>query len=251
MAAAPLKPKDPKPKTDETGAADASAANAAGALDKKFIITLLMIIFTNVFCMAGAIYFLGPLVIVPAITKNIPKGAEGDAHAAEGDAAAAEGGDAHAEAPPEKPSLGLNFPMEEFTVNLKAPHGTNQFARVSMALSVLVPKEEDCSVKHEPAAGEKPAEGGHGGGHGEAPPAAAAPGDDPCMKGFTAKMTPFLPTIRDIINGAMMKRSADDLSTPDGQEAFKDDVKQQVNQVIANNHYQVQRVNFEDLIIQR
>jgi flagellar basal body-associated protein FliL len=48
-----------------------------------------------------------------------------------------------------------------------------------------------------------------------------------------------------------MKRSASDLSTPEGQEAFKDEVKEQVDHVIGSNQYTVQRINFEDFIIQR
>jgi flagellar basal body-associated protein FliL len=257
MAAAPLKPKDPKPAAEEpatSGAATGGTPKAAsgGGMDLKFIITLVAIVVSNVLCVGAGIYFLAPMVIVPAITAQLPK-AEGAAEGEEGDAeaggehggehgAAGEGGHGTA-----AQQIGLNYPLEEFTVNLKTPNpSVNTFARLKLAFSVGVPEAENCLATHGEGHEEKKAEGG--GGHGAPAPAA---GEDPCMKAFTTKMTPFLPTIRDIVNAALMKRSAADLSTPEGQEAFKDDVKEQVNPVIGSHKYTVQRINFEDFIIQR
>jgi flagellar basal body-associated protein FliL len=247
--AAPLKPKDPKPMAEEPqDAAKPSAKAAGGGLDLKFIITLVVVVLSNLLCIGGAIYFLAPMVLVPAITAQLPKAAEGE----DGEAGAEEGEAAHGEGHGTAPhqAIGLNYPLEEFTVNLRSNSPAtagNTFARLKLAFSIGVPEAENCLAPKEHKEGEKPAEGGeggHGGGGG-------APKEDPCMKAFTDKMTPFLPTIRDIVNGSVMKRTASDLSTPEGQEAFKDEVKEQVDHVIGSHKYSVQRINFEDFIIQR
>jgi flagellar basal body-associated protein FliL len=260
MCAAPLKPKDPKPLVEEEAQTNGGSSNQSntngGGMDLKFIITLVVIVLSNVLCIGGAIYFLAPMVLVPAITAQLPKaeagGEEGEAE--EGEAGGGEHGEAGATKGPHHQSIGLTYPLEEFTVNLKtSTPNANTFARLKLALNVGVPPAEDCLAVHEAKGKEgehKPAEGGgEGGGHGAPPP--AAPGEDPCMKAFSQKMAPFLPTIRDIVNSSLMKRQAAELSSPEGQEAFKDDVKEQVDHVIGSQKYSVQRINFEDFIIQR
>jgi flagellar basal body-associated protein FliL len=218
--AKPIKPKDIKPKTDgEAPAASAGAAapSGGGGLDLKFIITIAVVLLSNIICSGAAVYFLAPMVLVPAISAQLPK-AEGEA------------------AKPKKvegPKLGLNLELDEFTANLKLDPNKpgNQFIRVKMTLSVAVPKEEDCNLET------KPGGGGEGGGN-------------PCEKAFNGHMAPFVPTIRDIVNAALMRRTADDISTPEGQEALKDDIRTQINGILGEK-YKILRVNFQDFVVQR
>jgi flagellar basal body-associated protein FliL len=47
-----------------------------------------------------------------------------------------------------------------------------------------------------------------------------------------------------------MKRTASQLASAEGQEVLKDEIKEQLTQVMAPE-YEVLRVNFQDFIIQR
>jgi flagellar basal body-associated protein FliL len=80
--------------------------------------------------------------------------------------------------------------------------------------------------------------------------APAPSGPEACLTGFKDKMGQYIPTIRDIINSALMHRTATQLSTPEGVETLKDEIKEQINQVLSEE-YKVIRVNFQDFIIQR
>jgi len=71
-----------------------------------------------------------------------------------------------------------------------------------------------------------------------------------CLDQFKNNMAKYVPTMRDVINAALMKRTAGTLSTLEGQEALKDEIKEEINQFM-DQKYQVLRVNFEDFIIQR
>jgi flagellar basal body-associated protein FliL len=267
--AKPVKPKDIKPKTSASGGEDGDTAASAGTeatggggMDLKFIITLVAIVLCTSLTSAASVYFLAPLVVVPAIEAKLPKGG---AHGAEGQHG--EGGehgeDAAEAAEVHAPAIPMNLLLDDFTANLRADASTGEapIIRVKMVLGIGVPDEENCHIeKHEAKEGEKKegegggGHGGGGGGHGGgghgggAPP--AAEGEDPCQKAFNEHMSPFIPAIRDIINGALMKRTATDLSTPEGQEVFKDEIKQQVGNIMGKK-YKVQRVNFQDFIIQR
>jgi hypothetical protein len=75
-------------------------------------------------------------------------------------------------------------------------------------------------------------------------------GGPTCEQIFTTNMGKYVPTIRDVINASLMKRTASSLASLEGQEALKDEVKEQLNQIMGPN-YQVLRVNFQDFIIQR
>lgn len=268
--AKPTKPKDVKPK-DENGAGGeaAPAAGGGGGLDLKFIILIVVMIISSIGGSAGSLYLLGPMFLVPAIVEKLPHGG-----AAEEGEAGAEGG--------EEGGLGMNLELDEFTVNLKTdPNVTgNQFLRAKVALSIKVPAAEDCH--HPPAEGEK---------HATAPElnnttvaysplllkqgviaGAAAPlpvnirvidraliasegaAADPmaaCQEEFKKNMGKFVPAIRDVVNTALMKRTAGMLSTLEGQESLKDEIMEEVNLLLADNGYEIQRVNFEDFIIQK
>lgn len=254
--ARPTKPKDLKPKSAEDadgGEASAKPGGAGLAIDIKFLVTILAIFLCSSIASVASVYFIAPMVIVPAIVEKLPKpGAE----------AGAEGeGEGEGEGHPAS-KTGMNVQLDEFTVNLKADpnEGGNQFLRAKMSLSVTPPSGKECGghaqlpVKAQPvlaSVGPGVIVGGaaatdevllaNGGGEG---------GGDPCVAEFTKHMSAYIPAIRDIINSSLMKRTAEQLSTLEGQEALKDEIKDQINQLMTEG-YQVIRVNFEDFIIQR
>jgi flagellar basal body-associated protein FliL len=75
-------------------------------------------------------------------------------------------------------------------------------------------------------------------------------GPPPCEGLFKASMGRYVPTIRDVVNASLMKRTASQLASQEGQETLKDEIKEQLSQIMAPN-YEVLRVNFQDFIIQR
>jgi flagellar basal body-associated protein FliL len=269
MMAKPVKPKTLKPKTgadsasNEANEAEESQSSAPKAPANKsggggggtgllsIVILSVVMLLSSVAGPVAALYFLGPQLLAPIIAKAVPKPVEG-----EGGEAVGEG--EHGSVKVSK--LGLNLPLDEFTVNLKkdpALRGT-QYLRAKMNLSVIVPEAEDCSPHKAEGGkeggaeggghGEKPAEGG--GGHGAAPAAAVDPAKA-CNEAFVGKMATYIPTLRDIVNTSLMKRSAAQIGTLEGQELLKDEMSQEMNNILAGNHYQVVRVNFEEFIVQR
>ena len=177
----------------------------------------------------------------------------------------------------------MRLDLDEFTVNLQADPNIrgNQFLRTKMTLNIGVPEEEYCDPTGGAAGGEHHAmvpsrsviaSSSISGGQllGAAANVAtiparyngskkehlvanggAAPADPykACTDTFTKNMSPYGPTIRDIINQALMKRTAGTLGTIEGQELLKDDIKSQINSLIGPK-YSVVRVNFSDFIIQ-
>jgi flagellar basal body-associated protein FliL len=254
MMAKPVKPKTLKPKMGSEGGGSGfdnnegdetsviSKATTSGGTSGLLSIVILSVVmlFSSVAGPVAALYFLGPTLLAPIIAKVVPKHVE-----TEGSEAIT--GTAFTKVSP----LGLNLALDEFTVNLKkdpALRGT-QYLRSKMNLSVIVPEAESCSPKKEASGehGEKPAEGGE---HGATP---AVPVDlaKACNEAFVQKMTPFVPTLRDIVNTALMKRSAAQIGTLEGQELLKDEMSQEMNNILGTHHYQVVRVNFEEFIVQR
>jgi flagellar basal body-associated protein FliL len=283
----PTKPKDLKPDEAAGGAPPVPAAGGGG-LDLKFIITILAIVLFSIGSSVGAIYFLGPMVLVPAIVAQMPKpepaeGAEGEP----GEEAGGHGGGGHT-------NVGLTLELDEFTANLKADpalRGT-QYVRTKVALSVSVPEPEDCTKLMHPTAsaqlGSRTLAMGAGVAtinavakitalQGGTLAGAAAPLDDvtveqirqessqqkrlasggsaaspydTCLTTFKHNMAIYVPTIRDIINSALMKRTSGNLESVEGQEALKDEIKDQINQLLGEER-KVIRVNFQDFIIQR
>ncbi len=259
--ARPTKPKDLKPKVEGEGGAVAPAAPAAaeggggGGLDLKFIIMVVVILVATIGGSVGSSYLMTTMFVVPEIGKL--------AHASGGEHAAGEGEapSGHDGASTETPGsqVGMNLELDEFMVNLKPDPSLpgSQYLRAKMALSVKVPDAQNCYIEH----------------HAEATPlgdgnlgdgqivGAAAPVDrtllanggeagPSCEDVFKKNMSKYVPTIRDVVNGSLMKRNATLLATLEGQEALKDEIKEQLNAIMAPD-YQILRVNFQDFIIQR
>lgn len=231
----------------------------------KLIVLAAALIVTNLVGMAAMIFFLGPVMLQPVVDKIAAAapghGEEGehggehgkkDGHGDKKDEHGKEGHGGHGDTSAIA-NLGLNYGLEDFTVNLTPNPRTpseNQFLRAKLSLSIKVPEEENCIIKkmeaeHAPAEGG----GGHGGGHGGGAP--APEGEDPCMKAFKEKMGTFLPNVRDVINSSLMRRTANALGSVEGQEMLKDEIIEQVNTLLHPVSYSVLRVNFEEFIVQR
>jgi len=261
--ASPAKPKEMKPKDEGEAAPAASGAApapAAGGLDMKFIILVVVMVVSSILGSAGSVYLMTSMFVTPEIQKLAKaKPAEG------GDAE--KGGEEKAEGATNE--IGMNLELDEFMVNLKtdAALGGNQYLKTKVSLSVKPPDKENCFLKKEKAqlspAGDKVIAFnrsvlGYGTFAGAAAPIDFDPtllaeeggGPPPCETEFKANMGHYVPTIRDVINSSLMKRTASQLASAEGQEVLKDEIKEQLTQVMAPE-YEVLRVNFQDFIIQR
>jgi flagellar basal body-associated protein FliL len=249
--ARPTKPKDLKPKAEaEVASVPAPPSGGGAAFDIKYIVMLVIVVLASLLGSAGSTYLMTTMVVIPELSKLSAASPE-DAENAEG----------HGEEAAES-QVGMNLELDEFTVNLKADATVNgsQFLRAKMALSIKVPEAENCYAQHHAAlpgqvvAVVNALPGGKLAG-------AAAPVDrtlvasggesgPSCEDIFKNNMAKYVPTVRDVINAALMKRTAGQLASLEGQEALKDEIKEQLTAIMAPN-YEVLRVNFQDFIIQR
>jgi len=247
--ARPTKPKDLKPKAEAeitTTSAPAGGGGGSLGLDIKFIVTLVAIVVSTLVGSAGSAYFIVPLVLEDKLSQiKVTAAVDGGAGATDDDG--------------EK--VGMNLELDEFTVNLKEdPNiGGNQYLRAKLSMNVGVPGEEDCyhlsaflptlPANIVGAAAPIATESvivaqAHGGGSGTADTLTV------CLDNFKNNMAKYVPTMRDVINAALMKRTAGTLSTLEGQEALKDEIKEEIN-LFMEDKYEVLRINFEDFVIQR
>ena len=248
--ARPTKPKDLKPKTDgEPGVPGAGpvagAGSGGGGIDLKLIIALVVVALISVAGAAGSTYLMATQVLMPYIDKKMATVATGG-----GDAQSADG--SQGSEPAATNAVGMNLELDEFMVNLKSDPSMSgtQYLRAKIALSIKVPEKENCYAEKKAML---PVMNGKIVG-------AAAPvdrtmvaeegGGPSCEQLFKNNMGKYVPTIRDVINASLMKRTASTLASLEGQEALKDEIKEQLNQMMGPD-YGVLRVNFQDFIIQR
>lgn len=263
--AKPTKTKEMKPKADEDASAPSPDKSGGGLIDLKTIILIVVVLFSSLLSTAGAGYLMTTMFIIPEINKL--SHASGDGEEAEGE----EGGH-HDPASTEVPAsnIGMNLELDEFTVNLGDDPNLegSQFLRAKVSLSIKVPDAQNCyapagehhamhlSPQHASDSlaqlsiqngtvlgGASPVDAtllANGGG--EAGPS--------CEDLFKTNMSKYVPTVRDIVNVSLMKRTATILASIEGQEALKDEIKQQLSQIMAPD-YTVIRVNFQDFIIQK
>ncbi len=257
--ARPTKPKDLKPKVEgEIADAAAAGGGGGGGLDLKFIIMVVVILVATIGGSVGSAYLMTTMFVVPEIGKIAKAGgAAGGEHGAEG----AEGGEGHDGASTEAAghAVGMNLELDEFTVNLKSDPSMDgtQYLRAKMALSIQVPEKQNCYLEEHEKKAAIPDELLPGGKvMGAAAPvdrtmlANEGEGGPSCEQVFKNNMSKYVPTARDVINAALMKRTASTLSTLEGQESLKDEIKDQLSQIMAPD-YKVLRVNFQDFIIQK
>lgn len=250
--ARPTKPKDLKPKAEAEVAAVPGPVpgSAAPAFDLKYIVMMVVVVLASLLGSAGSTYLMTTMVVMPELNKVVATG--GGEHPTE---------DPDAPNPEAHNEVGMNLELDEFMVNLKqdAAVGGNQYLRAKMALSVKVPEAENCYAKehHAMLPGNVVAVVVPGGKvAGAAAPvdrtvvASGGGGGPTCDDIFKGNMSKFVPTARDVINAALMKRTASQLATLEGQEALKDEIKEQLSSIMSPS-YEVLRVNFQDFIIQR
>ncbi len=269
--ARPTKPKDVKPKAVESDPGSGGGGTTTeSAFDLKFIVTILVIILVGLGGPAGSVFFLSPMVIEPIISSALGGLGGGEGH-----------GEGHGDGTGVHEKIGMNLELDEFTVNLKSDPSQpgHQYLRTKMSLSVRVPVEEYCDPHGPPAHASLPMDAlekvafnrpssdevrvisgkivgaaanltpqtepliASGGGGGEDPYIS-------CQKAFNTNMSRFVPTMRDVINTSLMKRTAGNLESIEGQEALKDDIKDQINHLMGEP-YGIIRVNFSDFIIQK
>jgi len=270
--ASPAKPKEMKPKDDGEAAPavpGSASAPAGGGLDLKFIILVVVMVVSSILGSAGSVYLMTSMFVTPEIQKLAKaKPAEGGE--------AEKGGEEKVDGSTNE--IGMNLELDEFMVNLKtdAALGGNQYLKTKVSLSIKPPDKENCFLKKEKAQlspiGDKVIAFnrsvlGYGTFAGAAAPIAydksdlnefdstllageGEGGPPPCETEFKANMGHYVPTIRDVINSSLMKRTASQLASAEGQEVLKDEIKEQLTQVMAPE-YEVLRVNFQDFIIQR
>lgn len=254
--ARPTKPKDLKPKMEGEAASPAASTGGGGGggFDLKFIILIVVVLLASILGSAGSAFIMATMFIVPEISKAVQTGGPHP----EGEAEAHHGGPADP-ASTETPGhqIGMNLELDEFKVNLKSDPSLegSQFLAAKMALSIKVPEKENCYAHAEGHASLPPSfrEGGviAGAAIPTDPTLLASEGEGPsCEDSFKTGMSKYVPTMRDIINAALMKRTATVLATLEGQETLKDEIKEQLNQILAPD-YEVLRVNFQDFIIQK
>ena len=263
MMAKPIKPKSSKPLAKieeqtpfEENAPKASKKDAPSPVSKgltmfQTIILAVVMLIASIVGPAATLYFLGPTLLVPMIQKAMPAPAEEgeEVEKPEGE----EGKKPEGKEAPKTPGLGLNLPMEEFIVSLKTSQASKstQFLKAKMSLAIAVPEGEDCYAPvEEEGKPEAKAEGGEHGGEGGEGKGATDPATA-CNEAFVKKMDVYVPTLRDIVNTALMKRNASQIATLEGQEDFKDELVSEMNAVLSNHGYTVQRINLQDFIIQR
>lgn len=259
--ARPTKAKDtkgPDMDTDDTGALPAAPVTQSG-FDLKFIVTILAIFIAGIGGSVASVMFLAPTVLVPQVVEQVVAatgGSHAEASGEHGEDGEGHGGSTHQQ-------LGMTLELDEFTVNLKTDPtlGGNQFLRTKMSLSVKVPDEQYCDPTGGGEHASVPDTLQEGTILGAASPlnqeepvylASGGGGPDPytlCVQTFDKNIGRYTPAIRDIINQALMKRTAGTLATVEGQEFLKDEIISQVNHVIGPD-MSVIRVNFSDFIIQ-
>lgn len=274
--ARPTKPKDVKP--EEAGAAPAPASSGDSVLDIKFILTILLISVVSLAGSAASVFFLSPMVMGPIIGEQVKmamaEGAEAGEHGEE---------EEHHEGGGHETSM--NLELDEFTVNLKTDPslGGNQYLRTKMSLSIAVPEEEFCDPTGGHHANNDINEASQAVRMALVPTIpgrfisaqqfeqgtiagaavsitsdsterliASGGGPDPftlCMNTFNQNMARYVPSLRDVINQALMKRTAGTLASIEGQEILKDEIITESNHLLGG-HYKIARVNFSDFIIQ-
>lgn len=231
--ARPTEAKDIKPKADEPEAEQGEKKSftmpAPNANLVNLITTAVLIVLCTTASSAASMYFLAPLVLKPLLSQTAapaPKveGEEGEAAEGEGEeeAAAEDEGGAEEGEEAHLPTVGPVVDLEEFTVNLKDTK-TPRYLRADVSLTVTA--EDPAFEKLEGEAMHK------------------------WEEGFHVQMGHYVPAIRDIVISSLTKRTAADLSSAQGKELFKEEVKKQVDGVFHGKRHVI-RVNLENFIIQ-
>ncbi|MEI7473458.1 MAG: flagellar basal body-associated FliL family protein [bacterium] len=184
----------------------------------KFIITNAIVTLVICIVFVASNYF----IVQSSVGTIASKIAGGDS------AASADGTDAAAAGEGDQVERGLILDLGEFILNLSDTK-TKRYLKVDVAVELSKlptdPKEEAA-----------------GGGEGE------KKGPSP-MEAFAKEMDQFKPAIRDSIITVLSSKAAEELSSAEGKEKAKDEIKEGINAVFGGER-EVLRVSFGTFIIQ-
>lgn len=214
--ARPTKSKEAKPKALEAvpdGDSKGGGSSSGGGMLNMIIMAVIIVVCTAV-SSAASVYFLAPMVLKPLLAQMAPA-AEGE----EGEGGEAHGEEGHGEA---TPMVGPVLELEEFTVNLRDPDG-QRYLRATLSLTVTA---------DDPQFGKLSGEALH-----------------KWEENFHHEMGHYVPSIRDIVISTLTKKTAAELSTMQGKEQVKEEIKRQSEALLHGKH-KVIRVNLENFIIQ-
>jgi flagellar basal body-associated protein FliL len=209
--ARPTKPKDVKPKALEP-VSDPGGGGKQSSSGMNMIVMALVIVLCTTLCTAASILAIYEFYLKGQIASLVPKG-EGE----EGEEGGEEGGE-------KLPTIGPVVDLDEFTVNLKETEGGAQhYLRATISLTVTSDDPNFETLEGEAL--------------------------HKWEEGFHMQMAHYVPAIRDICISALTKRTSTELSTLQGKQEFKDEIKRNVDGIFHDRH-KVIRVNLENFIIQ-
>lgn len=212
----PTQPRDIKPKADE---AQVNEGKDSGELNgTKFIITNAVVTLLICIVFVASNYFIVQSS-VGAIANKI----------AGGEVAATDGAEAPAEGEGDAVERGLILDLGEFILNLNDAKA-KRYLKVDVAVELS-------KLETDPQPEAKAA-----GGHGEG--AAVDP-----MEAFAKEMDQFKPAIRDSVITVLSSKSAEEVSSAEGKDKAKDQIKEGINAVFGGER-EVLRVSFGTFIIQ-
>lgn len=211
----PTQPRGIKPKADEVQASEGKDTEALNGT--KFIITNAVVTLLICIVFVASNYF----IVQSSIGTIANKMAGGEVPA--------EGEDPHAKAEGDAVERGLILDLGEFILNLNDAKA-KRYLKVDVAVELS-------RLETDP----KPEAKAEAGGHGAAPV-------DPMVE-FAKEMDQFKPAIRDSVITVLSSRSAEELSSAEGKEKAKDQIKEGINAVFGGER-EVIRVSFGTFIIQ-
>lgn len=205
----------------EAGEKSASGNNMMANLVMPLLTALVVGVVSSVIS-GAAVYFITPIVMAPIIEKQlaVALGLEvpEEEAAAEGEEGAAEGEEGEAE----EPTFGPVIDLDEFTVNL-SDADKPRYLRAELSITITANDENFGKLEGEAA--------------------------HKWEEEFHHEIAHFVPAIRDIVISSLTKHTAAELSTPEGKEAVKEEIKTKVDEAFHEEH-QVISVNIENFIIQ-
>ena len=209
----PTKPKEIKPKADVDSESGGSMPSGGGLNGMKLIIiNTFMTILICVLFLAG-----NYLIVQNSMSKIAGQISSPDSQNGDGksDSSGDSGGD--------QIQQGIILDLGEFILNLSDPRA-KRYLKINVALE-LSKKDTD------PGAG-----------------APAKEGEDPA-KAIEAEMNQFKPAIRDAIISTLSSKTAEELSSVEGKDQSKEQIKESVNAIFGGER-EVIRVSFSNFIVQ-
>ena len=213
----PTKPKEIKPKADISADSPVAAPPGVGGGingTKLIIINIFTTILISVLFLAGNYFIIQSSM--SKIAGQMTQGDNGDGSAqSDSSGGGADGGD--------QVEHGVILDLGEFILNLSDPHA-KRYLKISVAIEL---SHKDTDPKTDGPAKE---------------------GEDPA-KAIEAEMSDYKPAIRDAIISTLSSKTAEELSSVEGKDQSKEQIKEAVNAIFGGER-EVIRVSFGSFIIQ-